>query len=365
MKIAILGAGHGGPAMAADLSLSGHEVRLAAVPEHSSNLIIIKAFGGIYLEGKTSSGRPTGFVQLHKITTDVGEAVRGAEVVMVVVPAFAQKVYMEKLVECAEPGQIIVFNPGKFATLEFASILKKAGRDKELFIGETTSLLYAAKISGPGHVKIKAVKTDLYFSAFPSIKTGQTMFILFDLFQQLTPAYNVLQTSMDDIGMTLHTITTLMNASRIEQMGPYRNSHYDITPSVGRVIEAVDSERLAIAKALKCEALSFLETYDFIYGIKGKNAYEVVMNVDAYNIQTSPDNLNHRYVSEEIPYGLVPAASIARVAGIDTPGMDSIIQLGSMANGVDYRKTGRSLESLGLSDLNISELIKYVTYGEI
>jgi opine dehydrogenase len=364
MKVAILGAGHGGNAMAADLSLAGHHVRLAAVPEHSSNLTVIKAFGGVFLEGITSSGLEPGFARLDVITTDVGEAVQGADVVMVVVPAFAQERYMDELVKWAEPGQIIVFNPGKFASLVFHKKMQEAGRENEVTIGETMSLLYAAKMKGPGHVRIKAVKSDLYFAAFPSIQTASALMTLFDLFRQFIPAQNVLQTSLDDIGMTLHPITTLMNSSRIEQMGPYRNAHYDITPSVGRVIEAVDGERMAIARALHCEALSFLETYDLMYGIRKPSAYETVMTVDAYNIQMSPDSLGHRYVTEEIPFSLVPASSIASLAGIATPGIDCIIQLGSMANGIDYRSTGRNLESMGISCRDSRELIRLVTAGE-
>ncbi len=363
MNVAILGAGHGGNAMAADLTLTGHQVRLAALPDHASNIHITRALGGIFLEGKTASGIEPGLARIHTITTDIAEALDGAQVVLVVVPAFAQRGYMKEMVKYAQKGQIVVFNPGKFASMEFHKMMKEAGREGEVTIGETNTLLYAAKIQGPGHVKIKAVKSELQFAAFPSNRTALALMTLYELFSQYAPCQNVLQTSLDDIGMTLHPVTTLMNASRIEQMGPYRNSHYDITPSVGRTIEAVDRERISVARALHCEALSFLETYDLIYGIRGKNAYETVMTVDAYKIQFSPDNLNHRYISEEIPYSLVPTASIARVAGIKTPGIDCIIQLGSMANGIDYRECGRNLVSMGIDARDIQGLIRYVTTG--
>ena len=364
MNVAILGAGHGGNAMAADLTLSGHQVRLAALPDHASNIHITRALGGIFLEGKSASGNKPGLAKIHTITTDVAQALDGAKVVMVIVPAFAQKGYMKELVKHARKGQIVVFNPGKFASLEFYHMMREAGREGEVTIGETTTLLYAAKIKGPGHVRIKAVKSELYFAAFPSIHTARALMTLYELFEQFSPAQNVLQTSLDDIGMTLHPITTLMNSSRIEQMGPYRNAHYDITPSVGRVIEQVDEERIKVSRALHCEALSFLETYDLIYGIRGKTAYETVMTVDAYKIQMSPDSLHHRYVSEEIPFSLVPTAQIARIAGIETPGIDCIIQLGAMANGINYRQTGRNLESMGIRARDIQELIRYVTTGK-
>lgn len=363
MKIAVLGAGHGGQAMAADLTISGHEVRFAAIAEHSKNLTVIKAFGGIYVEGVTSSGKPPGFAKIDMITTDVAAAINGAEVIMVVVPAFGQEIYMREIINHGEKGQIVVFNPGKFASLYFARLLKNAGRYGDFIISETDNLIYAAKMSGPGHVRIKACKTDLYYAAFPSVDTALGLSKLLYLFPQFTPAKNVLQTSIDDTGITLHVITTLMNTSRIEQMGPYRNSHYDITPSIGKVITKVDEERLLVSKTLRYETMSFCESFEMCYGVKGKNAYDVIMSVQAYNVQTSPDGLKHRYISEEVPFGLVPIASIARIAGIKTPGIDCFIQLASMANEIDYWSDGRSAETMDIEDFDISRLVKYVTYG--
>jgi opine dehydrogenase len=363
MKVAVLGAGHGGQAMAADLTLAGHEVRFAAVPEHAKNLVVIKAFGGIFLEGSTSTGKPPGFAKIHMITDDVPAAVKGAEIVMIVVPAFAQESYMRVLVECAEPGQLIVFNPGKFGALAFAKMLLDAKRYGEILIGETDTLIYAARMKGAGHTWIMGVKSDLYYSAFPSVDTAITLSMLLDLFPQFSPAKNIFQTSVDDVAMTLHPITTLMNTSRIELMGPYKNSHYDITPSIGRVIEVVDNERIELAKKLRYETLDYYECYEMEYGVKGKTVYEVIRNVSAYGVMSSPDSIKHRYVTEEIPYGLVPVAELAKIAGITTPGTDCFIQLASMANEVDYRREGRSLAAMGLEGLDIAGLINYVTYG--
>jgi opine dehydrogenase len=350
--------------MAADLTLAGHEVRLAALPDHASNIHTAKAIGGIYLEGKTSSGVEPGMARIATITTNVAQAVDGAAVVIVVVPAFAQAGYMEALTRHAQKGQVVVFHPGKFAPLEFRRRMREAGREGDVTIGETTTMLYAAKINGPGHVRIKAVKSEVYFAAFPSIETAGALMTLYDLFPQFTPAQNILQTSLDDIGMVLHPITTLLNSSRIEQMGPYRNAFYDITPSVSRVMERVDEERVRIAREFGCEAPSLLETYEMIYGIRGKTPYEAIRGVDAYKTQMAPDSLMHRYVSEEIPYSLVPTAAIARIAGIATPGIDCIIQLGAMANGIDYWSQGRNLDSMGIHARDIPGVLQYVTTGQ-
>jgi opine dehydrogenase len=360
MKVAILGAGHGGQAMAADLTLGGHEIRLAAVPEHATNIKLLSAFGGIVLEGVSSSGAQPGFAKPAMITTDVPSAIKGAEVVLIVVPAFGQDVYMKLMVEHGEKGQIVVFNPGKFGTLAFAAMLKDAGRLDDFLIGETSSLIYAAKTKGLGHVNIKAVKKELPFAAFPATKTGEALWTLTDLYHQFSPAYNVLQTSVDAPGLIIHPITTLMNMSRIEQIGPYRNSHYDITPSVARVMEGVDKERMVIARTLCYETYSFIETMQVMYKVKADNVYDTMYNISAHNVQMAPESLKHRYITEDIPYGLVTLASLGKMLGIPTPGIDAIVNIASMANGEDYRVTGRTMEKIGIAGMSLIELINYV-----
>ena len=363
MIVCILGAGHGGIAMAGDLSLSGHEVRLAAVAEHSGNLKLLQAYGGIMVEGVTSTGKP-GFARPAMMTTDLEAALRGAQVVMVIVPAFAQEPYMKALIEHGEKGQIVVFNPGKFGSLVFAGKLLDAGRRDDFLIGETSCFLFAAKTKGLGHVNIKAIKSELPFAALPSERTGEALWVLSDLYPQLSPAMGVLQTSIDDPGMIIHPISTLMNMSRIEQMGPYRNAHYDVTPSVGRILEAVDAQRVEIARRLCRETYSFLEYAEVMYKVKGETAYDALYQISAHNVQMAPESLKHRYVTEDVPYGLVTVATIGRQLGMPVDRLEAIVNIACMANREDYWSTGRTAESLGLSGMDAGKMIEYVRKGK-
>jgi len=365
MIVTILGAGHGGISMAGDLTLAGHEVRLAATPDHATNLKLLMAFGGIVVEGVTSSGAPPGFAKPAMMTTDVAAAIRGAAVVMVVVPAFGQEPYMRALLEYGEKGQIVVFNPGKFGTLAFAMMLREAGRFDDFLIGETTSFIFAAKTKGLGHVNIKAVKEELPYAALPANRTAEALWTLTDLYPQLSPSMGVLQTSIDAPGLIIHPITTLMNMSRIEQIGPYRNSHYDITPSVARIMEAVDRERMEVAGLLCRETFSFMDTMKVLYKVKGESAYDVMYQVSAHNVQMSPDSLKHRYVTEDIPYGLVTIATIGRQIGVPVPRIEAMVNVACMANDEDYWTTGRTAEKLGLGSMSAREMVQYAIRGSI
>jgi opine dehydrogenase len=363
MIVTILGAGHGGIAMAGDLALAGHEVRLAATPDHAANLQLLMAFGGIMVEGVTSTGVPPGFAKPSLMTTDIAAALKGAQVVMVVVPAFGQEPYMQALIDHGEKGQIVVFNPGKFGSLVFARRLRMVGRSNDFLVGETSCFLFAAKTKGMGHVNIKAIKSELPYAALPANRTAEALLVLMDLYPQLSPAFGVLQTSIDDPGMIAHPISTLMNMSRIEQIGPYRNSHYDITPSVGRIMEAVDAQRVAVARQLCRETYSFMEYMDVMYKVKGETAYDAMYQISAHNVQMAPESLKHRYVSEDVPYGLVTVATIGRQIGLPVEKIESVVHIACMANGEDYWSIGRTAESLGLGGMSAQQMAQYVLKG--
>jgi len=369
MNIAILGAGHGGIAMAADLTMGGHYVHLAAVPEHARNLLVVQAMHGIHLDGYTSrpadphssGGFSLGFVAIPRTGTDVAAAIDEAEIIMVVVPANAQDPYIDLLVQHAKPGQIIVFNPVKFATLVFRQKWLAAGRNPDdVLVCGTESLLYAAKLRGGDHVWIKAVKRTLPFAADPARRTGEALAILQPIFEQLSAAANVLEISISDPGIVIHSVTTVLNTSRIEQMGPYRTGHYDITPGVGRVVEAIDAERSALAEALGLKVNSIFDTCFSWYGAEGDTLYERMLKIKAHAPQMAPDGLGHRYIAEEVPFGLVPLAALARQLSIPVPGIESLITLTGMATGIDYWEQGRTLQRLGLQNLSAAEMLSHV-----
>lgn len=347
MEISVLGAGHSGIAMSSDLRLLGHKVKLFAVENHSLNIKLIEAVGKIHINGVTSCVKTPVDVIADFIEHDIKKAIKGSKIIFVNVPAFAQEIYNENIIKYGEKGQIVVYPCGGFSAINFYNKLKQHKRENDFIVCETASFIYTTKITAPAEILIKSIKEKVQFSAYPEEKTDFALDILNKLYPQFCKAQNAWQTSFNNPSSVLHTITTLMNMSRIEQMGNYKNSYYDLTPSVARIIETVDKERMNIAKHFFNNPISVKEIMKSLYNIKAKTFYDVIMHIDAYKIQHAPNSMQHRYVSEDIPYSLVPIATLGKSLGINSPNMDSIINLACMCNNEDYWHTGRTAENLG------------------
>lgn len=354
MRISVLSAGNAGQAFAGGLTLSGHDVHLAAVPEHDEQIRVIQTFGGVLVEGSTAAGKEGGFAPIARVDTDVAAAVAHAEVTFLVAPAFGQEVYFHQIVAHAPDDQIVVIQPGKFGALRLAQLMREAGRDPDsLLITETDTFLYAAKIHGLDRIWLRGIKSQLPLAALPHTRTEEALETLRTIHPQYVAAPSVLSTSMSDAAYAIHPVTTLLDLSRIEAAGPYRTKAYSITPGVARMVEAVDAERVQVAQALGVETEPVFDQIKAMYGFPGDSLYEVLNNTTVHVDQMTPRSAQHRYVTEEIPYGLVPISEIAAHLGLATPNIDAVIALASTINGEDYRATGRHLSTLGVGEMTM------------
>lgn len=361
MRIAVLSAGNAGQAFGGGMTLNGHQVHLAAVPGHDEQIRIIQTFGGVLVEGTNAAGKLGGFAAIARVDTDVATAIREAEVAFIVAPAFGQDIYFEHIVEHARDGLVVVIQPGKFGALRLVQMLRDAGRDpRALLITETDTFLYAAKIHGLDRIWLRGVKQTLPLAAWPSTRTDEAIEILHGIHSQYVAAPNVLATSVNDPAYAIHPVTTLLDLSRVESIGPYRTKAYSITPQVGRMVEAVDAERFAVAQALGLESETVLHQLHDMYGLDGDTVYEALSKTTVHVDQLTPRSADHRYVTEEVPYGLVPMSSLGQLVGVPTPNIDSIITLASTVNGVDYRATGRQLSAIGLGGATAADLATYL-----
>lgn len=347
MKITVLGSGHGGFAMSSDLKYSGYDVVLSAAAPHNTKLLKFKDLGKIIIEGMFEKYINPVVVETDFIETDTIKAIRRGDIIFVNTPAFAQEVYVKMIAEYGRKGQIVVFPCGGFSAVNFNNYLKTKGRENDFYVCETGSFIYTTKLKGDSSILIKSMKSSVMIGCVQPEKTDYVLKVINEIYPQFYKAENVWQTSFSNPSSVLHTITTLCNMSRIEQLGSYKNSFYDITPSVARIIEKVDKERCEVASHFYKNVMNVSEIMCSLYNLHYDNIYDTIKNISAFKIQYAPGDLKHRYITEDVPYSLVPIATIGKKLGIPTPNADSIINLACMSNDVDYWKEGRNADKIG------------------
>ncbi|MGI6037163.1 MAG: NAD/NADP octopine/nopaline dehydrogenase family protein [Limnochordia bacterium] len=357
--ICVIGAGHGGLAMAGHLGLQGFPVRL--FNRSAARLAAISSMGGIHLTGEVD-----GFGPVEKATDDMAEAIAGARLLMVVTPATAHREIAAQLAPVLEDGQIIVLNPGRTGgALEFRTVLIENKCRVHFDLAETQTFIYASRATNPGQAHIFRIKNTIPVAAFPAYRTPEVLKVLRVPFPHFVPGDNVLKTGLDNIGAIFHPTITLLNAARIESThGDFEYYMEGITPSVAKILEALDEERVSVAAALGIRAMPAREWLYVAYDAVGKNLYEAIQNNVGYRGIRAPASVYHRYIWEDVPTSLVPIASLGDLLGVHTPVMDHIIELCSLLHGEDYVSQGRTVEKLGLAGKDVKAIRKWVLDGE-
>lgn len=361
INFTVIGAGHGGKSMAAHLALMGFPTTLYnRTPEH---IAAIKELKAIDLE--TYEGGPRGIGKLELVTSNIQEALEKAQMIMVVVPSSAHIDIAKACAPYLKEGQIIVLHPGRTCgAIEFAKTLRDAHCGADVTIAEAETFIYASRSDGPAQAHIFRIKEAVPLAALPANRTSLVLDMIHTAYPQYIDGGNVLQTGLNNMGAIFHPALSLLNAGWIEAThGDYQFYIDGVTPSVARVLEALDRERVTVASSLGIRARNAMEWLKLAYDASGEDLLEAIHNQPGYYGIKAPPTLNHRYIFEDVPMSLVPIASLGQRYGVSVRGMDSIIRLASIIHRTDYWRRGRTIEKLGIDNLSVGELMAYVNEG--
>ena len=360
---AVLGAGNGGQAVSGYLGYLGYEVRLYDSFDVTINKI--KEQGGIKLEGETE-----GFGRLALATTCVEKAVTGADIIMVVNPSIYHREIARRCAPFITEEQMIILHPGAtFGAFAFKKALRDFGCKYEVPISESNTLIYACRAVEPGRVSIGGKKDRILVATLPAIENPRVCKILQQAYPEVEMADNVLVTSLDNTNPILHPAPTLLSTSWIESEKSFLYYSEGISESIGKFIEGMDSERVAVGKALGLEygkgLISTFKQYELEYAVTGESISDIVKRVHAYANIYGPNSLKTRYLYEDIPMGLVPLVSVGRLLKVPVNRMETIIRLGELMMNEDFMSTGRNLTNLGLDNMSALNISRYAVTGVI
>lgn len=359
---AVIGAGNVGCALAGDLALRGVEVRL--FNRSHARLEPIRAAGGITLTGEVEGfGRPS------VVTGSLTEAVDGADVVAVTVPSSALPAYAASLARALTDDQLIWLDPGHSGgALYLAAEIEKVTGRRPRHVSQLTTASHISRMTGPGAVRV-FLRARASVAALPASGLDRCHDLLDALLPgQLGKLGSVLEADLSNVNAILHPPGTVLNAGWIEASGGGFGFYADgNTPAVAKVMEAIDRERRAVAEKLEIAVPSLSELLCEMGFTNARNAQTARAAIEASELIhpiKAPDTIDHRYLHEDVGWGLVPWSELAAAIGCPTPTMSAITHLAGLINGVDYTREGLTLGAMGLADMSGAEILAVAVSGD-
>jgi opine dehydrogenase len=363
--ISILGGGNAGHTMAADITLGGYDVIFYEHPKFKAAFENTLKNGVIDMED-VRDGRHAQ-AKIYKVTTDIREAVNDVKLILVAVPAFGQELFFNTMVPYLQEGQVVCLMTGNFGSLRLSMLLREKAPGRNILICETNTMPYGTRIVAPSKIslsygfgpwvdpnaRIEDMTNPYVASALPATDTHMALSELNKIYPLYSGVKNILVSALSNSNMPLHTVGVMLNAGRIEYS---KNNFYlyreglGPSPSVLRAVEAVNSEIISIIEAL---------------GARPTMTYKSLCAYIDYLVKPNPSDhlgaaINGRYITEDVPYGLVPASELGKKLGIETSLIDAFIKIAGIMNKEDYYKTGRGLKSLGLEGLDKEQILDLV-----
>lgn len=354
MRIAVLGGGNGSFAAAGDLTLAGHEVRLwrrdhDAIRAHraAGATILVKDFQGRH-EAK-----------LERVTSDIGEAVRDAELILCPAPATAQADIARLLAPHLTDGQVVFLPPGTFGSVLLAKAMHDAGNRCAAAFAETGTLPWLARKHGPFEVAITIRAKRLPTGVFPLSSKNRTLTILRQAFPgAIEDCGDALSAALMNAGPIIHPPLIVMNAGPLQHFDRWDIHKEGTQPAIRRVTDALDGERIALREALGYTAPHFplanhyaKEGEEWMYG---RGSHDRL--TDSGDWREHIVLTQHRYMLEDTRFGLSFLLSVAALTAVAMPLAQAFLQIGSTICGEDFMRTGRTLAGMGLGNLDRARL---------
>jgi len=360
-RVAVLGGGNSAHAMAADLALKGFEVSMCESPEFRASFSTTLERQAITMINPLGEEKTA---HLRKATTDFEEAIKNVDYIMLLVPAAARQHFFSGIMPHLEDGMTIVIWAGNYSGLLLANMMKAQGRKKDVTIAETHMCPWAARLVGPATVREFIDVSKLLVAALPAKNTAGVVDELNGIYP-LVPGENILAPSLNNLNPIVHVPGSVLNAAWVDTLKQdFFLYKFGTTLSVARVIKAVYEEVARTGDAVGAGMLEYPEeafwrksTIMTYYAKAPGDMEETAAKV------SGPSSMEHRYITEDVPYGLVPVSQLAQKFGVAVPVIDGLIDISGAINRADYRREGMSLGEMGIADLSKDELARVLEEG--
>jgi len=348
MRVSIVGAGAVAFGTAAFLDQGGHSPMLWSPSGRSTESF---KDGAPLVAGGAIEGRFQ-----PRIARNCAQAVEEADVVLLALPGFGHKAAMDQIAPHLREGQpVIISSHASFGALYLSKLLAARGVRAPIIAWGTT--LTTAIKEGPAQVKVNTVRKKIDVAAVPASAQDDALALCTSLFgDRFVPREGLLAIAVSNLNPQNHLAIALMNLTRMER-GETWGQAENVTPAVGRLIEALDLERIAIASALGVQVRTVKEHFSLSFHVAPAGISE--MNQEMHRNGTGgfgPKRADSRYVLEDVPFGLAATAPLGRLAGVPAPLHEAGIALFSAAYGRDFTTDNDLLSALDFASMSLEDL---------
>ena len=346
----------------ANLGLRGYRLRLNDIVD--AKLAAVRQRGGIEVEGT-----PGGFAPLELATTDLRAAVDGADLIIVVSGGNTQPAVARALAPLLVDGQTILLIQGNTGgSLIVRRELDRAGCRAAVGLAETDTYPYAMRMVAPTVMRQTTQKRWLQVAAFPGSRGAAMHARIARLFPQAVAAPDILHTGLTNMNAVLHVANCIGSAARIERGGGHMFYGEGVTSAVANLYAAVDAERMAIAAALGVRVPSLVDWVERAYAVREESLVTTFARLTyepdgPYVANKAAGTLDHKYVTEDVPTGLMPMQELGSATGTPTPAIDALVAVAGMMLKRSFSAEARTLERMGLAGLDAGQIRGVVRDG--
>lgn len=356
--VAVLGGGNAGHMMAVDLTVQGYPVHFYEHPQFEERFKPTLTKGAIEAVGIG----PCGNYPIHQISMDMGKTLNGVDWINVAIPANGHDLFFQEMIPHLREGQRVVIWAGDFGAMRFKKMLAQQGKDLAVTIIETNTLPYGTRLEGPAKINLLLIAPRVMAATLPASKMDEVIDEFRSIFPCIIETKHVLAAAFNNPNPIVHPPGSLLNTGRIQySRGDFYMYREGITEAVAFVIQEIYEESRRVAEAFNFEMVQYRDidfrTTASIMGV------EFVAPFDTLGVIASiigPTSIQSRYITEDLPFGLVPRSELGRLVNVPTPIIDSIVSIGSVVCQEEYWRRGRTLESLGLAGLTNDEIIRLI-----
>ncbi|MGA0768860.1 MAG: NAD/NADP octopine/nopaline dehydrogenase family protein [bacterium] len=345
-RVGIAGAGSIALGTAALLAQRGHQPMLWSP-------------SGRGTDGLESGVSSHGAIELFfnpRIAKSAEELVAENQILLLALPAWGHKEVMDDLApHIAQGQQVIISSHASMGALYLMRLLKTRGLSIPITAWGTTSVT-GRREAGPV-VRVNTVRSKIDLCTIPEDLSKDAMAICHQLFDdRFEPRAGLLAISLSNLNPQNHLGIALGNITRMER-GEVWSQGQNVTPKVGRLLEMLDLERLAIAEKLGLKVKTIFEHFHLSFHVPVASISEINQQMhEEGNGGIGPATADSRYVTEDVPYGLQLTSLLGRLAERPAKLHEAGIEIFSAMYDVDFSKENNLLAALDLEKYGLQDL---------